>query len=206
MPFDSLQHLLGHLHQQSEWRSHQEFQQLVARWGVIVGQVVAQQTRPISIRRGVLQVATSNSAWAQNLMFERRRILEKLNTQIKLSETITDIHFSTAYWKYDPSTEPSDGDRLQDWNNHPSRVPSRGKGQLLPPSPASPSPDAQTAFRQWSNTVKARSQHLPLCPQCQCPTPPGELERWSECALCATKRWATQPPPAPPQEKNGEQS
>jgi predicted nucleic acid-binding Zn ribbon protein len=30
---------------------------------------------------------------------------------------------------------------------------------------------------------------LPRCPQCQCPTPPGELERWSVCAVCATQRW-----------------
>ncbi|NEP50291.1 MAG: DUF721 domain-containing protein, partial [Moorea sp. SIO3C2] len=32
-------------------------------------------------------------------------------------------------------------------------------------------------------------QNLPLCPQCKCPTPPGELQRWDVCGLCAIKQW-----------------
>ncbi|HIK54826.1 MAG TPA: DUF721 domain-containing protein [Synechococcales cyanobacterium M55_K2018_004] len=201
MPFDSLHQLLGTLHQQREWRSHQEFQQLLRCWSAIVGQVVAQQTRPVAIRRGVLQVATANSVWAQNLMFERRRILEKLHTQVNFSEAVTDIHFSTAYWKHGAATPPPEADSLRDWHNHPSRVPYAGEGR----SPRTPPPsDAQTAFKQWSATVKARSQHLPLCPQCRCPTPPGELERWSACSLCAAKQWATRPHPPSCQAENPE--
>jgi predicted nucleic acid-binding Zn ribbon protein len=37
--------------------------------------------------------------------------------------------------------------------------------------------------------MRSRSQHLPLCPTCHCPTPEGELMRWSACALCAAKRF-----------------
>ncbi len=33
-------------------------------------------------------------------------------------------------------------------------------------------------------------QETILCPQCQCPTPPKELDRWSCCALCASKKWS----------------
>jgi predicted nucleic acid-binding Zn ribbon protein len=37
--------------------------------------------------------------------------------------------------------------------------------------------------------MRSRSQQLPLCPHCQCPTPAGELERWQMCSICATKHW-----------------
>jgi predicted nucleic acid-binding Zn ribbon protein len=34
--------------------------------------------------------------------------------------------------------------------------------------------------------MRSRGQTLPLCPQCQSPTPPGELARWTVCGVCMT--------------------
>jgi predicted nucleic acid-binding Zn ribbon protein len=132
-----------------------------------------------------LQVATSSAAWAQNLAFERRRILEKLNAQI--GSSLIDIRFSTAQWhNREESTQPIDT-WLAIWQDHPSRLPGE------PAQPASQPDDTnehpEEAFQSWADMVKRRSQHLPLCPRCQCPTPQGELERWSVCALCAVKQW-----------------
>ncbi|HEY9640710.1 MAG TPA: DciA family protein [Coleofasciculaceae cyanobacterium] len=177
----SLQQVLGILDHQESWKGRRQFQQLLACWGDVVGVAVATQTRPIAIQRHVLSVATSSSAWAQNLAFERHRILDKLNDRLSLS--LTDIRFSTAHW-HTHSSPPETPETAVLWQNHPSRV---AAAAPLPISP--PSLDPQTAFRSWARTMRSRAQHLPLCPSCQCPTPTGELERWSVCSLCAAKKF-----------------
>lgn len=186
---DSLRRMLGGMEQRPEWRSRQQFQQLLSRWVGVVGPAVALQTRPTSIRRGVLYVATSNPVWAQNLMFERQRILAKLNACLPFA--LNEVRFSTAEW-HNPSRLPSvELDSEQVWQQHPSRL----KERSSPPHPSDSGDrqaeggDAQTTFQRWAEQVQERSRHLPLCPECRCATPPGELERWSVCGLCATKRW-----------------
>ncbi len=182
----SLQQVLGGLDHQESWKGRQQFQQLLLCWAEVVGVAVAAQTRPIAIQRKALNVATSSSAWAQNLVFERHRILEKLNDRLALG--ITDIRFSTAQW-HTQSLAPELPESVMIWKNHPSRTVSSG---AVPDGVAfllSTSADPQSAFRDWARTMRSRAQNLPLCPGCQCPTPTGELERWSVCSLCATKEF-----------------
>ncbi|MEP0771687.1 DUF721 domain-containing protein, partial [Trichocoleus sp. ST-U1] len=82
MSFKSLHHILGAIENQAAWQASQEFQRLLKCWPSVVGVAVQAQTRPISISRGVLSVATSSAAWAQTLTFERQRILQKLNAHL----------------------------------------------------------------------------------------------------------------------------
>ncbi|NJO41688.1 MAG: DUF721 domain-containing protein [Cyanobacteria bacterium CRU_2_1] len=187
MSLHPLNHLLGRLENQNTWKERQRFQQLLSSWAEIVGTAVAVQTRPIYVQRRVLHVATSNPVWAQNLAFERQRILEKLNARLTLE--LTDIRFSTAQWRSSSSEDAniSESDIL--WQNHPSQLTHPREEVSVrskQPSNAPPS-NPQTAFQIWAKTVQARSQHLPPCPVCQCPTPPGELQRWSICAPCAAR-------------------
>lgn len=185
MSFKSLRQVLGFLENQDSWKGRRQFQQILACWFEVVGPAVAAQTRPVSMQRRVLQVATSSAAWAQNLAFERHRILEKLNARLPLG--LTDVRFSTAHWQSEygqvSSMPLSETARL--WQEHPSRVADvpTPKGISLPEIP-----DPQAAFRNWARVVRLRSQNLPLCPTCQCPTPAGELDRWAICALCAAKK------------------
>lgn len=186
MALETLQQLLGSLDDQASWQTRRQFQKVTARWPAIVGPAVAAQTRPVGIQRQVLHVATASSAWAQNLMFERSRILEKLNAQLSLH--LTDIRFSSAQWHDTSIYGATNTESARVWSNHPSRV----EGAL----PTTPSRSLQTAptdpkaaFEHWAKTVQGRSRHLPLCPTCQCPTPAGELSRWSVCSLCAAKQW-----------------
>lgn len=179
----SLQQLLGGLSKQESWKGRQQFQQLLGGWPEVVGLTVAVQTRPIAIQRKVLQVATSSSVWAQNLVFERHRILGKLNDRFCLD--LTDIRFSTAHWHTDLHAGTIATESAIVWRNHPSRVPD--SAPALPSS--SFSTDPQTAFRSWARTMRSRAQHLPLCPSCHCPTPEGELQRWAVCGLCAAKEF-----------------
>lgn len=181
MAFNTLSNVLNTMNPAQEtWAAQRQFQQVLEHWPEIVGSVVEQHTRPALIQRQVLQVATSNGTWAQTLMFERQRILEKLNACLTLP--LKEVRFSTARWQStDPSPQPSDADHL--WHHHPSWIgPTQGE--------TSPNiTDPHEAFEAWASKMQARSRILPRCPQCQCPTPPGELERWSVCAVCVTQRW-----------------
>ena len=183
MSFRSLHHILGTLQDQSRWQE-QPFQRLLKCWPDAVGAAVAAHTRPLSIGRGILWVATSSAAWAQTLTFERQRILEKLNPN--LPSPLLDIRFSTAQWQRSKDSSPlTSQSRDFLWREHPSRFAntprvSHDTEQLNNPN---------AAFQHWAKVMQARTSGLPLCPQCRCPTPPGELQRWMVCSICAAKQW-----------------
>ena len=176
MSFQPLQQLLGSLETQLKRPEEKQLQQVIRRWAEVVGTIVSQQTRPIALQRGTLKVATSNAVWSQNLVFERQRILEKLNAT--LSTPIADIRFSTTDWHKVELVEEAP----EIWAEHPSRV-----EPVFCKLNKAETPEA--AFQNWLMVMQHRGDRLPLCPQCQCPTPIGELERWSVCAVCVTKRW-----------------
>ncbi|MBE9179919.1 DUF721 domain-containing protein [Oculatella sp. LEGE 06141] len=185
MVLQSLQHALGFLEHHDSWKARRRFQKLLLQWAEVVGSAVATQAQPLYIQRRVLYVATSSAAWSQTLMFERQRILAKLNASLSASDSLTDIRFSTAQWQCDrPAAGAMETEHL--WYQHPSRLPKPAAGQ---PLSRPESNDPQTAFQGWAKAVQAQTKNLPLCPQCQCPTPEGELKRWSVCSLCVPKQW-----------------
>jgi predicted nucleic acid-binding Zn ribbon protein len=159
---------------------------LIKCWQDIVGSACASHTRPVMIQRDVLRVATSSASWAQNLTFERKRLLLKVNEL--LTDKLVDIHFSTAGWHSLPLAKPEKKIVLP--SEHPSFVDSHEQSPNLNVNNFH-SRRADRAFSNWAERVKARSHNLPLCSNCQCPTPPGELERWGVCALCGAKRLYT---------------
>lgn len=180
MSLKSINHILNVLEKQAQWQE-QPFQRLVHCWEEVVGVVVAAHTRPLSIQRDVLRVATSSAAWAQNMTFGRQKLLLKLNE--KLPSPLVDIRFSTAGWqllldedKEQPTVSPRE---------HPSYLGdlNSDRSDVTPKTM-----NANAAFTDWAKTIQERSHNLPLCPQCHCPTPPGELQRWAVCAICAAKQ------------------
>jgi predicted nucleic acid-binding Zn ribbon protein len=178
-----LNHILGVIENKPQWQGPREFQHLLNIWSEVVGEAVADQTRPCSISRDVLYVATSSSVWVQELKFRRRSILKKLNA--RLSTLLIDLHFSTTQWQ--KTSTPTFGEDVAAlWQEHPSRV---VESSAVPTSQTDLPQDAGSVFQNWATLVQARSLSLPPCPDCQCPTPPGELERWNVCGLCAVKPW-----------------
>jgi len=184
--FKSLNHILSKLEQQAQWEGPRQFQRLLQFWPQIVGPTVAQQTRPYSISRDVLYVATSGSVWAQELKFKRRFILKKLNAQLTIQ--LVDIRFSTAHWERNQGTNEV-SEQSPSWQEHPSHL--VATVPLSPIEPTTAIEDPHSAYQHWVKLVQTRSQQLPLCPKCQCPTPRGELQRWGICCLCAAKHWQT---------------
>lgn len=204
MALHALNHLIQALEQQGTWQEHRRFQRLLACWNQLVGDAVAARTRPVGIQKDVLRVAVCNAVWAQNLAFERQRILQKLNGMLG-DRPLTDIRFSTTPWHARPASDLAADEEGTDeadvWRSHPSRL--IHQSGVLPQQPSEPfssnrlsdfssqeerrNPEA--VFQAWAATMQRRSQHLPLCPQCQCPAPEGEIKRWAACSLCAAKRW-----------------
>ncbi|MFQ4145311.1 DUF721 domain-containing protein [Chlorogloeopsis sp. ULAP02] len=181
MSLNSVNNILGSLEIQAKLQQ-QPFQSLLSCWAEIVGVAIAAHTRPLSIQRDVLYVAASSAAWAQNLTFERQRLLVKVNGV--LPTPLLDIRFSTAYWHSKTETNKQ---QILPPQQHPSHL---DEDITLLSEVSLTAKTANTAFADWAKTVQARSHHLPLCPQCQCPTPPGELQRWQVCCLCAAKKFS----------------
>lgn len=180
MSFKSVNDILDVLEQHAKWQE-QPFQRLLQCWTEVVGIVVAAHTRPLSIQRDVLRVATSSASWAQNLTFGRQSLLVKLNK--KMPTPLVDIRFSTAGWQSSLEEKKPQSTVLP--IEHPSYLgdlnTSSGETTSHPTNP-------NAAFGNWSRVMQKRSHGLPLCPQCQCPTPPGELQRWQVCSFCAAKQ------------------
>jgi predicted nucleic acid-binding Zn ribbon protein len=172
----------------AQWKQQREFGKLQHAWSEVVGPAVAAQAQPTQITaQQVLLVATSSAVWAQNLAFERQRLLIKLNDL--LDQPLTDIRFSTSQWRSRSSS-------LQ------SAKPWTPKSLVTGPENVVDSqtmPDYREVFLRWSERVKAQSQSYPPCPQCGCATPPAELQRWSVCGLCAVR---PQESDASPQSQN----
>ncbi|MBD2202337.1 DUF721 domain-containing protein [Calothrix sp. FACHB-1219] len=186
MSFESVNDILDILQKQAQWQE-QPLQLVLKIWAEVVGVVANKHTRPLSIQRDVLWVATSSAAWAQNLTFKRQTLLLTLNG--KLSICLVDIRFSTAGWKSSPEKVNLPTKVLP--SEHPSYVADATTSKSAIASPHANNTDinnANTAFGRWAKLIQTRSQSLPLCPQCQSPTPPGELQRWQICAFCAAKQ------------------
>ncbi|MGD1808869.1 DciA family protein [Dapis sp. BLCC M126] len=185
MNFQSLNQILGYLKIMERSPQQQDFQKLMECWEQVLG-VMASKTRPLYIKQGVLYVATYSAAWSQELRFQVPEILEKLKHL--LSIPLDDIQFSPAQWHTHLPINQSNQTEKNDWQQHPSMIP-----PLKEPLPRNSTPknqNPQSTFQNWAKAIQNRSQTLPLCPQCQSPTPPGEIQRWSVCAICATKRWS----------------
>jgi predicted nucleic acid-binding Zn ribbon protein len=180
MSFKSVNDILDVLEKQAKWQE-QPFQLLLKIWPEVVGVVATSHTRPLSMQRDVLRVATSSAAWAQNLTFKRQTLLVKLNE--KLPTSLVDIRFATAGWQSSKEKVKLQLTALS--SEHPSYV---GDLNSSTSAIAPNNTNASEAFGHWAKLIQARSQGLPLCPQCQSPTPPGELQRWHLCSFCAAKQ------------------
>ncbi|WP_071518808.1 DUF721 domain-containing protein [Geitlerinema sp. PCC 9228] len=196
MYFTSVRRVLSGLQATDVWQEIREWKVLLEIWPRVVGKTVAAKTRPLHVRGGILTVAVPNASWAQNLTFQRRRIVSKLQKQVRLS--IRDVRFSSRDWYDDrQSWRPADS-ATSIFQAHPSwvgggknyqNVPTSDRTSEAAPPPTQNSSDAVLAFQNWSKTIRDRTQSWSVCPQCGCPVPAGELQRWSVCSICACRQF-----------------
>ncbi len=202
----SLNQILDRITHQPEWEGIQRLSYFIKSWSEIVGVNIANHTRPYAISRDILYVATSSSVWAQELKFKRRMLLKRLNA--RWSEPLVDIHFSPAQWQKTPvlgngysqseltpshrhpsSILPMSSSLVSEELEYTENIDSSEATETTTVTTTDTTLRPEAAFKHWAKMMQMRSQNLPLCPQCKCPTPPGELQRWDVCGLCAIKQW-----------------
>lgn len=70
--------------------------QFVSRWSEIVGSEIARRAQPECLRNGTLVVRVCNSAWAQELSFQKQVILKRLQRFVDAEPGVKDISFYVA--------------------------------------------------------------------------------------------------------------
>jgi len=180
----SIQTLMNTLERSPQWQANASLRRVLALWPQLVGEAVAQHSRPTKIQRRVLQVAVSSAAWSQTLTFERSRILQKLHESLpETQSTIADLRFAAGNWHQEGRrSQPHDSALI---NQHPSWAawPQR--------SPVRPAQSAMSAFQQWAERKQAQLASQSQCPRCQSPCPTQEVARWGVCAVCIAHQWHT---------------
>jgi predicted nucleic acid-binding Zn ribbon protein len=69
--------------------------QLVQLWGGVVDERVKKNTEPVKVRNRVLYVTAKTPAWAQELSFLKKEIIEKFNRRAG-EEAIRDVRFKSG--------------------------------------------------------------------------------------------------------------
>lgn len=84
--------ILKQLFRNPEWKEKLQASLPLLRWQEIVGDKIARQSQPESLRDGVLQVRVENPAWLHHLRFLERDLCHKLNKQLPSLE-IKELRF-----------------------------------------------------------------------------------------------------------------
>ena len=85
-------------------RQRYNSEKVIFHWREIVGEKLAEQTRPEKIQRGLLTVATKSAVWAHHLMTVKEDIIAKINHFVG-EKLISDIRFQAGYLKNDQNYE-----------------------------------------------------------------------------------------------------
>jgi predicted nucleic acid-binding Zn ribbon protein len=70
--------------------------QFVVRWPEIVGEEISKRAKPECLRGSTLVIRVCNSAWAQELSFQKQVILNRLERFNDYGKKITDIRFCVS--------------------------------------------------------------------------------------------------------------
>ncbi len=88
----SLSKLLDSFVRDKGWQEQLELHSLFLRWPKLVDELTAAHSAPLKIIKKVLWVEVVNSAWLQQLQFQKHLMLERLNSALKGSK-LEDIRF-----------------------------------------------------------------------------------------------------------------
>ncbi len=86
----SLAGLLPELVRDRGWEKQLDLYSIFPRWRELVGPEIYEYARPLKIVRNVLWIEVENSAWLQQMQFEKMQLLELLNQALRLNR-INDI-------------------------------------------------------------------------------------------------------------------
>ncbi len=67
-------------------------QEVLDRWGEVVGKKISENSEAIKITNGVLSVKTKSPTWRQELQLQKTEIIKKINYELE-KKIIKDIRF-----------------------------------------------------------------------------------------------------------------
>jgi predicted nucleic acid-binding Zn ribbon protein len=97
--------ILPSLVRQNGWEIQLDLHSVFGNWGTIVDPETAEHCRPLKIRRGVLWLEVENSAWLQQLRFQKYQLLEAINATMTKSR-IEDIKYVLPEGKNPAAEQP----------------------------------------------------------------------------------------------------
>ena len=87
MSLTSISSIASELQNQPGWEGVRDWGLIVRAWVEIVSPTIASHSRPKSLSRGILTIATNSSSLAHQLTFGRQALCKQLNTQLILPVT-----------------------------------------------------------------------------------------------------------------------
>jgi predicted nucleic acid-binding Zn ribbon protein len=207
--FDSVEQILSQLETQPGWEKFREHRQILKCWSRVVNQKTAQHTRPLYINRQILYVATSSSARAQELAFQRSTLLKRLNQQSELAELATeikDIRFSSSQWHQESNSPHSQAsfftisDRQKIKTASASLIdPKQDNTPQNRDNHLSSQEQAKKAAQRWLKSIEQKLITTATCLKCNSIISQAELNRWNLCHHCAAQKWSEEycPPTFP---------
>src|SRR5512135_3185277 len=94
-------------------------QRILDSWSQTVGEGIAEQTRPIRIQNGILQIRVSSSVWMQQLQYMKGMLLDKLRN--RGAEDLEDLRFFMGEVKDDREKDRgekrNDDEERKKWEN-----------------------------------------------------------------------------------------
>jgi predicted nucleic acid-binding Zn ribbon protein len=82
------------IEQQPGWEGVRDWGQIVRAWEAVVSPAIASRSRPRSLSRGILSIATNSASLAHQLTFGRQALCQQLNSQ--LSTPVSDLRFAAV--------------------------------------------------------------------------------------------------------------
>jgi predicted nucleic acid-binding Zn ribbon protein len=208
--FDSVEQILNQLETQPGWEKFREHRQLLKSWSQVVNQQTAQHTRPLYINRQILYVATSSSARAQELAFQRYTLLKRLNQQqqliLEIKDEIKDIRFSSSGWHQSTYSQDPQATLFTISDRQKTKIISDPAVALKPENKAaktgnslnylSDSEQAKSAAQRWLKSMEQKLETTLTCPKCNSVISQAELNRWNLCHHCVAQKWSAEYRPA----------
>jgi len=82
---NQISRMLPGLVQDKGWEKQLDLHSIFPRWQELVGEEVDRHTQPLKIERDVLWLEVENSAWLQQLQYQKLELLDTLNSCFRLS-------------------------------------------------------------------------------------------------------------------------
>jgi predicted nucleic acid-binding Zn ribbon protein len=102
----SVSALLSRITSEQGWRQQLDTHSLFLHWDKLVDKSTSTHARPLKIVSNVLWLEVANSAWMQQLQFQKIQLLELVNKSLRLSR-LEDIRFTLSDKKKEARKQPT---------------------------------------------------------------------------------------------------